>query len=174
MPTTTVSKGTYVRDAKAAVEIGSLETAKARAMAEAVFENGKGEKRPGAGVLGAKRGDLAPVGAGSQAGRRVPARRALLRASDASTGPHKSRFRGNATHPPRPLTRGLFFISLSERRIGLPFGPLNTDVDTQAGVDQNRPLSGGVSCFPSSSACERVGRDRPIHTWPANPREEVP
>jgi hypothetical protein len=38
------------------------------------------------------------------------------------------------------------------------------DVDTQAGVGQNKPLSGGVSYFPSSSACERVGRDRPIHT----------
>jgi hypothetical protein len=38
------------------------------------------------------------------------------------------------------------------------------DVDTQARVGQNKPLSGGVSSFPSSSACERVGRDRPIHT----------
>jgi hypothetical protein len=40
---------------------------------------------------------------------------------------------------------------------------VNMDIDTQAGVGQNKLPSGGVSYFPSSSACERVGPDRPIH-----------
>ena len=54
---------------------------------------------------------------------------------------------------------------IEKSRIGLQLVHLNMDVDTQAGVGQNKPLSGGVSYFPSSSAYERVGGgDRPIHT----------